>query len=331
MSDEFESEKWDPPLLVDFLKEKSEQEPWLIEGYLLDEGLNLISGPQKLSKKTFTAFLMSAAIAEGKQLGPFKPSRQGKVLVLEEEGTLLKTQERWLALAKFYKFKKAQKNIWFAFRHGVQLDTQEWCATLVEFVTANRPVLVVFDNLSFMHTGNENSNEDMKIVASALADIRRAGTACVFLAHTSKGVGSDPTADIDRQVRGGAIISNAYDIHIAIRNYVGPEAGVSVEVRCRDAPEQYKRGRWIFTGKRDDPLSLDQVELRMVNWAEDEINHAFVCAAFDLIRPGEWLTKDELQMIWEVNTSEFRAVIDLATDLDLVRTRDKDDRYSRKG
>ena len=300
--------EWCPPLLADWLEEVEDEPQWLIENFLPEEGMTLVSGHQKLTRKSFTAFAATLAVATGKVIGPFKATRAGHVVYIEEEGTKAPTKKRWEAFIRAYGLKKNKVDCRFAFRAGIGLDTEVWRKRLLEYVDYFEPALIVFDNLSFMHSGDENSNNDMRAVVSTLQLIRNAGTATLFLAHLSKSAGSDPKEDIDKQVRGGSIVVNGYDVHWALRNYVGEHAPIDLIVRYRDLGGRQFTVDWKMKHQKDSEL-LDEVTLAMRE-RYDEWDPRFSIECLAQLERGKAYGVEDLKRVWKSSRKAAQEVVD---------------------
>ncbi len=270
--------------------------------------MTLVSGHQKLTRKSFTAFAAALSVCAKKTIGPFKPNRQGHVLYIEEEGTKAPTKNRWEAFIKSYGIKPKELDIRFAFREGVGLDTDTWRQRLLSYVEHFKPALIVFDNLTFMHSGDENNNNDMRSVVSTMQLIRNAGTATLFLAHLSKNKGNDPKVDIDEQVRGGSIVVNGYDVHWALRNYVGEHVPIDLIVRYRDAQGRMYSVNWDLKHQKGSEL-IDTLALTMRE-RYDEWDPRFAHECLAQLERGKSYGIEDLKRAWKCSRKAAESVVE---------------------
>jgi RecA-family ATPase len=316
---------WTPPTLKEWLDEVKEVPAWVLPDWIPERGLVLMSGHQKLTKKTWLAMVHALAIASGKQLGPFKAERQGDVLFIEEEGTEADTRYRWLGLCATYKLPvRTLKNIHFAFRQGVGLDVQRWREDLVSYVERYAPVVTFFDNLTFLHSGDENRSSDMRPVLDTIKEVRNAGCACVFLAHLNKQHGDDPRANHDKQVRGSSIISNSYDVHQALRNYEKETSPVEAHLYYRG--QQGKR--WLIKWDvKSEGVVVHSASVRLDEWYDDE-DPRFAEMCIDRMDASEEYTLVELGKLWRVARKATHNIIHVLMDTGRLE-RTKTGHYSK--
>jgi len=195
---------------------------WLIEDFLPEQTLALVSGPRKLAYKTWFIMMLGTLVATGRTYLNFKATAPAKVLFVEEEGSTNETKSR---LRKIFKMcgvgpdgdQKGigllQENLAFMHWARVKLDDPEWVRELLLFTKAWEPKLIVLDALTYMSNGDENKKQDMQVVIDSLAQLRRLGACVMFVYHT----GQREQANVDLDVRGSTILADAYDVHLALR------------------------------------------------------------------------------------------------------------------
>lgn len=274
---------------------------WLIKHTLLVGGINLVSGQQKLTRKSLASNAMALAIASGQTVGPFTPSAQGRVGFFYEEGGIKPTQNRWEALARGAGLgHEVFESVDFAFREAIKLDDETWREMILGYVEHARPLAVFLDNLSFMHTGDENSGKDMGRVVDTLQAIRNAGTTPILLAHLNDMKGNDPSRDIDTQVRGNKIITNCYDVHLAFRNYATDGAPIDLKIRYRDDVARRYTVRWDLQQRPGSSL-LESAALSFeLCVQEDEPGYVEHCRS--LLKVGTRYSKHDLRKLWGCST-----------------------------
>lgn len=305
---------WSPPLLSDWLESVDVNKAWIIEHILPEDGLVLISGQQKRAFKTWFAFLLALCVSQGKKVGLLNPKRKGPVLIIEEEGARAQTKSRFLMLCATLGLKTSDlTNIHFAHRERVKLDDEEWRKKIVDLVRRVEPVLVIYDALSYAHTGDENSHQDMTKVIDTMQSVRASGTTMVMLVHLDKQRGENPRSDIDTQPRGSSIIVNAYDTHLALRRYKMSAAHVDLYARHRDDAER----RYSITWDVKEPSALDPnsgyAKFSMLEVIEGEkANDDLIerCKAILESESGTSWSARRLRELWEVSEKTSKMIRD---------------------
>ncbi len=299
---------WAPPTLNVWLESVDESRAWLIDHILPQDALVLISGQQKRAYKTWFAFNLALCIATGKGSGLILPKVTGPVIFVEEEGTQAKTKERFIMLCNTLGIEREElSNIYFAHRKRIKLDDDAWRKKLVELVRTVKPVLVIYDALSYAHTGNENSHEDMSPVIDTLASLRAEGCTVAILAHLDKDRGENPRADIDTQIRGSSIIVNAYDCHIALRRYKMTQAHIDCVIRSRDDEERRYSAVWNIDSEA---LTARLSFLQVIEGEKDTQDLLVKCKAIMEQDPDGVWTSRRLRELWGVSEKTARTIRD---------------------
>lgn len=239
---------WKVPTLAEWLEEESNDRGWFFPGFVPRDSLVLMSGHKKRACKTWLADLLALLVATGKSSGLLVNQNMAPVLFCEEEGSHEGNRQRLLALCATYKIDPSSiNNFYFAFRQRIKLDTELWCGRLIEKVRELDVKLVVFDALTYMHKADENKTNEMLNVVNTLHELRSLGATVLYLAHLDKTRGSDKLADIDDQVRGAGVITDAYDAHLALRRYRVKDPFIKLTLRLRDGGEEaHYRLAWEF-------------------------------------------------------------------------------------
>lgn len=247
-----------PGSVVKFLLSGSEKPKWLIEGLLPEGALEMMSGPRKVSKKTWTALDWNLTVALGATLYPstLTTAHDGKrVLFVEEEGTAHDTRSRFLKLLRGKGIDphsnacpenvlhKLDTNFYFMHHPRVKLDNPNWVAALCNFIKQEGISLVTLDAITYMTNGDENSKQEMAQVNDALFAFRQCGAAVLYLVHTNKQAQRED-ADPDLDVRGSSVLLDAYDAHFALRRHADDH--INLLARYRDFDEQRYYVYWNF-------------------------------------------------------------------------------------
>ena len=264
--------------LNEWFKQASTSEMWLINGYMPYGGITLMSGHSKRAHKTWLADLTALTIATGKTLmegwEPIGvPTGGAPVVYIEEEGTAPTNKERIIALMNYYNIKEESvAKIFYGFHQYVKLDNPEWVKFIKDQILEIEPALCIFDALTYMHSGDANSEKDIAPMVTALREFRGLSTTVLGLMHLNGSQGEDPKADIDSQFRGSKLVVNAYDSHLALRKYAGNAKGPITFITRQKKMEEKEQGiRWMFDNLPDGTLVGAHAEL--LEHAEDVQNY----------------------------------------------------------
>jgi RecA-family ATPase len=309
---------WHVPTLAEWLFEEGAHRRWIVPELVPAESLILVSGQQKLAKKTWFSDALALAISTGVVIGGLKTECAGPVLYCQEEGSHAGTRERLFGLCRTYDIDpKSLQKTYYAFHNRVKLDTELWSERLLRAVEAWHPVLVIFDNLSYMHLGDENSSADMNVVADTIHNLRAAGASIMFLAHLDKVRGARPKADIDSQVRGSSLIVNFYDVHLALRRYRESEAHINLTARYREDEERIYTISWdiVKNGER-----VERAELTFTAQSSSS-REVLLDRCLGATLAGKLYSMRELRSAWGIGAGPAQWVREeLLRSRDLVQT-----------
>jgi RecA-family ATPase len=214
-----------PKRLPDWVAETlaSPEPDWLIPGFIPAQGLVLISGKPKRSRKSWLAYLMSMSLASGRHTGPFKPGTAQPVLYCNLEGAPGPTAQRFPMLDAGHgiPLEECRDMHWVHNGGGIFLDNPESVAAICHYILEHRIKLVCFDTFARSFTGDENSSQDVGKAMRGLEKVRDAGAAVMLVTHLNK---SKPTLiagqpDPDASIRGSSAIAGAYDVHLSIQTF----------------------------------------------------------------------------------------------------------------
>jgi len=251
---------WRPPLIRDFLEMAETQQRWIVPHLVPFNGLIIVSGPRKLAMKTWTADFLSLVVAEGISESWVCGLIKGPVIYFEEEGTPRGTQERWRGFERSYGLDlKKSENLHYVFRGTVRLDEVSWVERIVSAVEEIKPVLVIFDAITYMHSKDENKTSEMRVVVDAIHAIRKSGTACMFLAHTNSEGSRNLDLDEDLGVRGSKVILDAYDTHIALRRASDKQSWIRAKVRQREGSQRLYKIEWDLQTEWNTETNIEEV------------------------------------------------------------------------
>ena len=167
---------------------------WLWEGYLAVPDLAFLVGAPGIGK-SWLSMALATAICDGHEdlLGS-KISGAGTVVYVDQENPedVIRNRFEQLGLTD-----EGQRNLRFLHFQGVRLDEEEAAREFVEYIEYEQPRLVIMDSLSTLHSGNENSAQDvMQVWTRALSHVcRKLNIPVVVLHHLTKvQKGQSPTA-----------------------------------------------------------------------------------------------------------------------------------------
>ena len=270
------SSPWKPKLIREFLEGAEDTTRWIVPNFIPCEALVLVSGPRKLAWKTWLADFLTLVVAEGIQCGPVTPALTGPVIYFEEEGTARGTAERWAGFERTFELNlKESENLFYVFRDRVRLDDEAWTKKIIGAVQTLKPLMVVFDALTYMHGADENKTVEMRPVVETLQRIRALGTTCLFLTHTNTAGSQDPKMDEDMGVRGSKVILDAYDVHLALRRFRDSDPHIKLKVRQREGSQRVLNVTWDLRTEVDEEEQIEQVMHVMPHFSDVETQPEF--------------------------------------------------------
>jgi len=219
-------------LTVPEILEKSEHISWAVEGIIPANGVTLLSGDSGVGK-TWLALDLAVACALGLNWLGRSTKMPGPVLFIDEEsGTdLLADRFRCLVTAS----RRQQIPLFTAVFQRVELDTPEGKDKLKATIRKHGVRLVVVDSLVRVHSRDENSASEMKVLMAAFSEIARTET-CAFLVthHTRKK--TQYANQASQMLRGTTEIKAAADAHLYAEKICEGQIRV-VHEKSRFAPE----------------------------------------------------------------------------------------------
>lgn len=158
---------------------------WLWEGYMAVPDLAFLVGEPGVGKSWLSMGLAVAIIEEWDTFLGLPLNGGGSVVYVDQENPedVIRNRFEQLGLTDVGKEK-----LRFLHFQGVRLDDAEVASDFVEFVDYEQPRLVIMDSLSTLHTGNENSSQDiMQLWTNALSVIcRNLKVPTLMLHHMTK-------------------------------------------------------------------------------------------------------------------------------------------------
>jgi hypothetical protein len=216
------------PRHVSALLRDAPQVIWQVENILPVGSAAVLVGDAGIGK-SWMLLALALAVAQGLPwLGEFT-TRQGKVLVVDEENAdaLLKRRMEKLLLGEGLPEDGAGLNIEFLTGQGINLSDDRFVTALEVELDKMRPDLVLIDALVRIHRGNENDAREMAAVFAILKQWTVAyGCSFVFCHHRKKpGMSGNSPANM---IRGSSDIRAFVDTHLDMAPVTGEEGVVKV-------------------------------------------------------------------------------------------------------
>jgi hypothetical protein len=186
-----------------------ERPTFIIEPFLYEGSLNLLSAGAGKFKSILTLFLIKAIVTGEPLWGKFPVVKQGPVLLIDEE------TPRSLLRDRFEKIGITEDMpLHILHFQGVRVDSDEYSNALMEKVEETKPVLVVGDSFIRLHRKKENESSDMSIVMGAWRKISNLGPTVWLLTHQTKR--SD--VPLEQKTRGSGDIVAAVDVEFTLES-----------------------------------------------------------------------------------------------------------------
>lgn len=181
-----------------------EDPAYLIEPVLIEKTLTLLTAYAGVGK-SLLAVHIAFSILTGRKLFDRYVSKQGKVLIIDEEtpGSFLKDRVIKIGFTN-------DLPISFLHFQKVKLDNPDCFMDLIQIIKNLNPTLVIFDALIRLHNKKENDTE-MALVMERLRDIVNLGTTVLVIHHHRKGAG-----DKKESVRGSSDILGGVDVSLSL-------------------------------------------------------------------------------------------------------------------
>lgn len=215
------------------LEAERPQDRWLIESLWGREAVGVIGGSPK-TMKSWLGLDFAVSVASGTPaLDRFRVEAPGTALIYLAEDGLPQVRSRLEAICRHRGIPLGDLEVAVITEPTVRLDTPRDQLRLRSTVDHLRPRLLVLDPLVRLHSGDENSSQDISRLLGYLRDLQRSfELALIIVHHTSKKAHAQP----GQSLRGSSDLhafgdSNAY---LARR---GEDVILTLEHRSARAPE----------------------------------------------------------------------------------------------
>ena len=150
----------------------------IVAGILNGGEGGFLAGPPGTGK-TWAALALALAVASGTPWGGHFPTKQGTVLIIDEESHLPGLQDR-VRMMEAAEPLGSDLPIYYAVGHGIRFDRADDWTYLAGLLDAHHPDLVIVDSFTRVHGANENSAGEMADVFSNIKQLMR-DHGCAFL------------------------------------------------------------------------------------------------------------------------------------------------------
>lgn len=224
-------ERFKPISSNELQKKEPDPFPYLLDGLIPDNALTVIAGNTGCGKSLFCLYMVDRISREKIVWGQFK-TKKTKVLYIDlemnEEDYIYRT--RTLC--------EEENNVAILYESRWKIEDKSNVDVLKEYIEVNGIGLVVFDTLSKIHYGEENSNTEMtKVMDCLLEIINELKISIILIHHHNKG------KDNEGMFKGrgaGAIADNCASYLEVKSKTIKDELGVDMLVMDI---EQHKRRR----------------------------------------------------------------------------------------
>ena len=167
-----------PISVGEILKTDYGQTSYLVDGLLPSPGLTVLAGFPSQGK-TWITLEIAKSVARGMPAFNHFPTKQGGVLIVDEEIALKHIKERLQLMGL-----TENDPIFYLSQQGISIekDTEQ----LAAYCTANNIMLVIFDSLVRVLNADENSAQEVARVFKVLQAFTKAGISVFFTHHNRK-------------------------------------------------------------------------------------------------------------------------------------------------
>jgi len=203
----------------DIVGEKEKPTNYLIKRLVAHPSLNILFGEEGSAKSILMANLaVSVSAARDKWLS-WDVGKTGHVIYVDAEMDIQSVKNRFIRMVSV--LSEQQKPLLSRLTIITESPLfKELKNELISLCEAYKPVLIIFDDLYFLHLADENKASDMKGIMQEFRELRDRFNATVFVVHhTRKTIDIQPMDN--QQMRGsqvlGAIVDSAFQLKYSLK------------------------------------------------------------------------------------------------------------------
>jgi len=212
------------PLVVytgaDIIGEKEKPTSYLVRGLVGHPSLNILFGEEGAAKSMLMANLaLSVAGAREKWLS-WDVALTGAVIYVDAEMDTQSVKNRFIRMSNA--FSPQQKSL--LSRLIIISEPpffQDFKDEIIELCETHKPVLIIFDDLYFLHSADENNASEMKEIMGEFRELRDKFQTTVFVVHHTRKGEDIGTFMSNKQMRGsqvlGAIVDSAFQLKYSLK------------------------------------------------------------------------------------------------------------------
>lgn len=284
---------------------------WLLEDFILEDGVHIISGPPTTGYKSWTMYTMAMVLASGESRWGMSPTDAFPCWILQLESPGRPTAERFVRIKRGMNV-ETKAPIWMSHLSAHALDREGDVSELCQFIEQEGIRVLFVDTLAKARTrGSENSADDVGRLFQQVDRIRALGCATVF-AHHQKKLGEYEQEnlddiDIDQIMRGSSAISGAYDLTIGVLpDRSGHDTRLRWIVRSNEDVQKQYSAQWIIQGDAETGTATLDLHPYDASFGAEMSIDRFTLA----LMPGQVYTWSRLQKIAGTSDEVLREMID---------------------
>lgn len=162
-----------------FAMEFNPDEKWLIERFLVPQGIMVLSGDPK-TYKTWVSLHVAYCVANGMPVFDNFDTDQGDVLIINEENSIR------LLIERLKMMNLDDEKIHIYTFEGIKADNKKDIEHIVDLIKKYHIKLVIFDSFIRVHSQEENDASQMRNVFVGIQPILKMNASVIFIHHHRK-------------------------------------------------------------------------------------------------------------------------------------------------
>lgn len=197
-----------PIKLEELFQSEYGERKWLVENLLPESGIGILSGHPGSSKTWLLLHIAMAVASGGLVFGKF-PTKQEKVLIVDEENRPALLKDRFQLLNA-----PVSLPIFLWVKSGFQVDDKQMTA-LLNFIYENDIKFVTFDSFVRIHSKDENDARSISEIFRTLSVLQSMGVTVLITHHHRKDSVNQPNKK-SQSLRGSSDILANLDTHLSV-------------------------------------------------------------------------------------------------------------------